>query len=80
MGIELIKSLKSAGVKFMRVAFCDNANAIRAKAIHLEILAENMDGCIPVLLLENRELRIENRDRGYFPFSIRSSPFAISIT
>ena len=27
----------------MRVAFCDNANAIRAKAIHLGILAENMD-------------------------------------
>jgi len=43
MGIELVKSLKSAGVKFMRVAFCDNANAIRAKAIHLGILAENMD-------------------------------------
>ncbi|MBC6479403.1 MAG: glutamine synthetase [Hormoscilla sp. GM7CHS1pb] len=29
--------------QFLRVVFCDNANAIRAKAIHLGILAENMD-------------------------------------
>ncbi|MGK7900065.1 MAG: glutamine synthetase family protein [Hormoscilla sp.] len=43
MGIELVKYLKSAGVKFLRVAFCDNANIIRAKAIHLGILAENID-------------------------------------
>lgn len=42
MSSELVKSLKSAGVKFLRVAFCDNANVIRAKAIHLGILAENL--------------------------------------
>lgn len=43
MSIELVKSLKSAGVKFLRVTFCDNANIIRAKAIHLGILAKNLD-------------------------------------
>jgi glutamine synthetase len=43
MSIELVKSLKSAGVKFLRVAFCDNANVIRAKAIHVGILPENLD-------------------------------------
>ena len=43
MNIESVKSLKSAGVKFLRVAFCDNANTIRAKAIHLGILEENLE-------------------------------------
>lgn len=33
MGIELVKYLQSAGVKFLCVAFGDNANVIRAKAI-----------------------------------------------
>ncbi|MDJ0719209.1 MAG: glutamine synthetase family protein [Prochloraceae cyanobacterium] len=43
MSIELVKSLQSAGVKFLRVTFCDNANVIRAKAIHLGILEENLE-------------------------------------
>ena len=43
MNIELVKYLESAGVKFVRITFCDNANVIRAKAIHLGILAENLD-------------------------------------
>ena len=42
MSIELVESLESAGVKFLRVAFCDNANVIRAKAIHIGILKENL--------------------------------------
>ena len=43
MSIELVKYLESAGVKFVRITFCDNANVIRAKAIHLGILAENLE-------------------------------------
>ena len=43
MNSELFQSLESAGVKFLRVTFCDNANVIRAKAVHLGILAENID-------------------------------------
>ena len=43
MNAKLIQSLESAGVKFLRVTFCDNANVIRAKAVHLGILAENID-------------------------------------
>ena len=43
MNSELIQSLESAGVKFIRFTFCDNANVIRAKAVHLGILAENLD-------------------------------------
>ncbi|MDJ0726367.1 MAG: hypothetical protein QNJ38_14745 [Prochloraceae cyanobacterium] len=30
-------------MKFLRVTFCDNANAIRAKAIHIDILESNLD-------------------------------------
>lgn len=43
MNLELVKYLESAGVKFVRITFCDNANVIRAKAIHLGILAENLE-------------------------------------
>jgi glutamine synthetase len=43
MSRELVKSLETAGVKFLRFAFCDNANIIRAKAIHLGILADNLE-------------------------------------
>ena len=43
MSLELVKYLESAGVKFVRITFCDNANVIRAKAIHLGILAENLE-------------------------------------
>ena len=42
MSRDLIRYLESAGVKFLRLVFCDNANIIRAKAIHLGILADNL--------------------------------------
>ncbi|MFM1842858.1 MAG: hypothetical protein RLZZ490_1595 [Cyanobacteriota bacterium] len=32
--------LKQQGIEFVRVLFCDNANVIRAKAFHIETLAE----------------------------------------
>ena len=43
MSQDLIQSLQSAGVKFLRLVFCDNANIIRGKAIHLDILRNNLD-------------------------------------
>ncbi|HAC64207.1 MAG TPA: glutamine synthetase, partial [Cyanothece sp. UBA12306] len=43
MNIELVKYLKLAGVKFVRITFCDNANVIRAKAIHTGILPDNLE-------------------------------------
>ncbi|MDZ7961153.1 MAG: glutamine synthetase family protein [Aulosira sp. DedQUE10] len=33
------KSLHEAGVKFVRILWCDNANIIRGKAVHLEMLS-----------------------------------------
>jgi|JFJP01.1.fsa_nt_gi Glutamine synthetase len=36
---EVRKFLHEAGVKFVRIQFCDNANIIRGKAVHLEMLS-----------------------------------------
>ncbi len=52
MSQELIKYLKSAGVKFLRLVFCDNANIIRAKAIHLDILADNFDDPVSITVAQ----------------------------
>jgi glutamine synthetase len=35
--------LKSQGIRFVRVIWCDNANVIRGKAIHIDTLADRMD-------------------------------------
>ncbi len=32
----LKQTLKDAGVKFVRILWCDNANIIRAKAAHVD--------------------------------------------
>ena len=34
------KNLEQAGIKFVRILWCDNANIIRGKAVHLELLSE----------------------------------------
>ena len=34
----LKQTLKDAGVKFVRLLWCDNANIIRAKAAHIDYL------------------------------------------
>jgi glutamine synthetase len=39
----LLESLKAAGVRFIRVLWCDNANVIRAKAFHLGVFAEHFE-------------------------------------
>ncbi|WP_283753135.1 glutamine synthetase family protein [Roseofilum acuticapitatum] len=40
MDRDIEASLKKAGVQFIRVLWCDNGNAIRAKAIHRGMLAD----------------------------------------
>ena len=34
------KTLEQAEIKFVRILWCDNANIIRGKAVHLELLSE----------------------------------------
>jgi glutamine synthetase len=40
---EFIQSLRSSGVKFIRTLWCDNANIIRGKAIHIGALEQHLD-------------------------------------
>jgi glutamine synthetase len=37
---EVRKKLKGAGIKFVRILWCDNANVIRAKAAHIDFLED----------------------------------------
>ncbi len=39
----LTKALKAAGVEFARCLWCDNANIIRAKSIHIDFLPDNFE-------------------------------------
>jgi glutamine synthetase len=39
----LSKALATDGLRFVRVLWCDNANIIRAKAVHAAILADNAE-------------------------------------
>lgn len=41
---ELIKSLQASKTRFVRVLWCDNANVIRAKAIHIGALEHHQHG------------------------------------
>ena len=34
------KTLEQAGIKFVRILWCDNANIIRGKAVHLDLLSD----------------------------------------
>ena len=38
---DIFKHLKENGIKFVRVIFCDNANIIRSKAFHINVLPEH---------------------------------------
>ncbi len=40
MNDELLQTLESAGVRLVRVLWCDNANVMRAKAVHVQALPE----------------------------------------
>ncbi|MEM1369662.1 MAG: glutamine synthetase family protein, partial [Cyanobacteria bacterium P01_H01_bin.15] len=43
MVLPSIESLKAQNIEFVRVVWCDNANVIRGKAIHLDALSERID-------------------------------------
>lgn len=43
MDTGLAEALNTAGVRFIRVLWCDNANVIRAKAFHLGLFAEHAE-------------------------------------
>ncbi|MGB3510028.1 MAG: glutamine synthetase family protein [Microcoleaceae cyanobacterium] len=38
---DIFKHLKKNGTKFVRILFCDNANIIRSKAFHIDVLPEH---------------------------------------
>ena len=40
----MIQDLKLAGVQYLRILWCDNANVIRAKAAHVNMLRDGFDG------------------------------------
>ena len=44
MESQLPEFLEAAGVRFVRVLWCDNANVIRSKAIHVGVLAAHLHG------------------------------------
>lgn len=43
-----LKNLEKNGVKFVRIIWCDNANIIRAKAIHINYLKNTLDDGIKI--------------------------------
>ncbi len=42
--MEIKTRLEQAGVKYLRILWCDNANVIRAKAAHINMLKEGFEG------------------------------------
>jgi glutamine synthetase len=49
---ELKQSLKDAGIKFVRILWCDNANIIRAKAAHVDYLEEYIDNGVGITVAQ----------------------------
>ena len=52
MDKALKQTLKSAGIKFVRLLWCDNANVIRGKAIHINYLEEVIDNGIGITMAQ----------------------------
>ena len=48
----LKQTLKDAGVKFVRLLWCDNANIIRAKAAHIDYLEEYIDNGVGITVAQ----------------------------
>ena len=46
------QTLKDAGVKFVRIIWCDNANVIRAKAAHIDYLEEYIDNGVGITVAQ----------------------------
>ena len=49
---ELKQRLKDAGIKFVRILWCDNANVIRAKAAHVDYLEEYIDNGVGITMAQ----------------------------
>ena len=52
MNEDLKQSLKEAGVKFVRIIWCDNANVIRAKAAHINYLEDYIDNGVGITMAQ----------------------------
>jgi glutamine synthetase len=52
MNETLKHSLKDAGVKFVRIIWCDNANVIRAKAAHINYLEDYIDNGVGITMAQ----------------------------
>ena len=48
MDQALKQTLKDAGIKFVRILWCDNANVIRAKAAHIDYLEEYINNGVGI--------------------------------
>jgi len=48
----LKKALKNAGIKFVRILWCDNANVIRAKAAHVDYLEDYIDNGVGITMAQ----------------------------
>jgi glutamine synthetase len=48
----LKRKLKDAGIKFVRILWCDNANVIRAKAAHVDYLEEYIDNGVGITMAQ----------------------------
>ena len=48
----LKRKLKDAGIKFVRILWCDNANVIRAKAAHVDYLEDYIDNGIGITMAQ----------------------------
>ena len=44
--------LKENNIKFVRVLFCDNANIIRSKAFHIDVLPEHFDTGVSITVAQ----------------------------
>ncbi len=49
---ELKQRLKDAGINFVRILWCDNANVIRAKAAHVDYLEEYIDNGVGITMAQ----------------------------
>ncbi len=49
---KLKQQLKDAGIKFVRILWCDNANVIRAKAAHVDFLEEYIDNGVGITMAQ----------------------------
>jgi glutamine synthetase len=48
----LKQTLKDAGIKFVRILWCDNANVIRAKAAHIDFLEDYIDNGVGITVAQ----------------------------